>query len=566
MRYVRPATLLALSILVPASMFGQNVAQQSMSITNYQLQSWQIVTRTTASYTYHADLLNAGPGMPSASATLASTVSTVQLVSGQSTLNFSAVPANGQVTANNMFTIIVDRTAAFSFSQLAWTIHGTAPLANAGPNQSGTVTQKITLNGSGSTNPTGTLTYSWAFTTRPPGSSASLTNPASVMPTFVIDTAGTYVVQLTVSNGVASSSASVTITTNNSPPVANAGPNQTVAVGATVHLNGSASSDVDGNSLTYLWTLTSVPPGSTATLTGATTVTPTFVADKPGTYTASLVVNDGLVNSTPATVTITTQNTPPVANAGPNQIVNDNTLVHLDGSGSTDVDGNTLTYSWSLITVPSGSTAVLNSTTAVKPTFTADRSGTFVAQLVVNDGLANSTPSTVTITTNAALAPTANPGLNQSVAHHTTVNLSGSGTDPQNYPLTYSWALISKPTNSTATLSSTTSQTPTFFADLTGNYVAQLTVSDGFLSSAPATVTISTTDTAPIASAGPAQNLAMGATVTLSGSGSSDPDGDPITYSWSLTSSPVGSVATLTGANTVSPRLSPTWPEFMWRS
>ena len=90
----------------------------------------------------------------------------------------------------------------------------------------------------------------------------------------------------------------------NTAPVANAGPDQEVAVEATVTLTGAASSDVNGNSLTYSWTLTSVPEGSTATLTGATTVGPTFVADLAGTYVASLVVNDGTVNSSPDTVSV----------------------------------------------------------------------------------------------------------------------------------------------------------------------------------------------------------------------------------------------------------------------
>lgn len=90
----------------------------------------------------------------------------------------------------------------------------------------------------------------------------------------------------------------------NTAPVANAGPDQEVTTLDVVTLNGSGSSDVNGNTLTYAWTLTSVPEGSSAALTGATTVSPTFTADLDGTYVASLVVNDGITNSTADTVSV----------------------------------------------------------------------------------------------------------------------------------------------------------------------------------------------------------------------------------------------------------------------
>ena len=406
------------------------------------------------------------------------------------------MPANGQVTSNNTFTILVDRSVPFSFSDLIWSIQANAPLppvANAGPNQTAAVGSTVTLNGSGSTNPSGvgTLTYNWAFTSRPPGSAATLNNPTSVTPTFVVDIPGNYAIALTVSNGSASNMDSVTVSTVNTKPVANAGPNQTVNIGATVVLSGSGSSDVDGDPLTYLWTLTQRPADSSAVLTGANTVSPTFVADRRGTYTAQLIVNDGKESSDTSTVTITVQgNTTPVANAGPDQTVNVSALVQLNGSGSTDVDGDPLTYRWSLTTLPASSTATLSSTTTPNPTFTADRAGTYVAQLIVNDGTVDSVADTVTITTNAAGAPTANAGPNQTVPRNSVVTLSGSGTDPQGLPLTFQWSLTTRPAGSAAVLSSTTIPNPTFTADQPGNYVAQLIVNNGSVNSAPSMVTI----------------------------------------------------------------------------
>ena len=89
------------------------------------------------------------------------------------------------------------------------------------------------------------------------------------------------------------------------------------------------------------------------------------MADKAGVYVAYLVVNDGSKDSNTAFVTITTaeQTAAPVANAGSNQNVKVNTVVTLDGSFSSDANRDPLVYTWKFESMPSGSTAVLSSTT-----------------------------------------------------------------------------------------------------------------------------------------------------------------------------------------------------------
>ncbi len=89
----------------------------------------------------------------------------------------------------------------------------------------------------------------------------------------------------------------------NTAPVADAGPDQAVTTGATVSLSGTGT-DADQDSVTYSWTLTP-PNGSSAALSSSTSQTPTFIADMAGTYTVSLIVNDGTVNSATDSVTIT---------------------------------------------------------------------------------------------------------------------------------------------------------------------------------------------------------------------------------------------------------------------
>ena len=99
----------------------------------------------------------------------------------------------------------------------------------------------------------------------------------------------------------------VNATAVNAAPVANAGAAQTVAKAATVTLNGVESTDANGDLLSYKWVLTTRPAGSTAVLATATSMRSTYTADQSGVFVATLVVNDGKVDSQAATVPITVQ-------------------------------------------------------------------------------------------------------------------------------------------------------------------------------------------------------------------------------------------------------------------
>ena len=390
--------------------------------------------------------------------------------------------------------IVNDGTVNSAPNSVLITATNAAPVANAGPDQGGKAPGTlVTLNGSGSSDANGDpLTFSWSLS-QPAGSTAVLSNPTSVSPTFTVDVAGTYTAQLIVNDGTVNSAPnSVLITTNNVAPVANAGPDQGgKAPGTLVTLNGSGSSDANGDPLTYSWSL-SKPAGSAAVLANPTSVSPTFTVDVAGTYTAQLIVNDGTVNSAPNSVLITTNNVAPVANAGPDQGGKaPGALVTLNGSGSSDANGDPLTYSWSL-SKPAGSAAVLANPTSVSPTFTVDVAGTYTAQLIVNDGTVNSAPNSVLITTNN-VAPVANAGPDQLGLLPGVVILDGSGSsDANGNPLTYSWTLLTKPDDSLAVLLDPTSVSPTFILDLPGDYVVQLIVNDGTVDSAPDSVTITT--------------------------------------------------------------------------
>src|SRR5581483_1822226 len=174
MRYVCSAGVVALSILSCAPL----CAQGGLSITNYQFVSQTPATRTLWNVTYRADLVNTGGPLGSVTATLSSLPFGVRSVPGQDVLNFAPVAGNSHTTSSNTFTILVDRTLAFDFGQFVWTFTSTpaGPVANAGPNRTVAIGTTVVLDGSGSTNPSGvgTLSYAWQFTSRPPGSSAIL--------------------------------------------------------------------------------------------------------------------------------------------------------------------------------------------------------------------------------------------------------------------------------------------------------------------------------------------------------------------------------------------------------
>ena len=438
-----------------------------------------------------------------------------------------------------------------------------APTANPGPSQNVVVGAVVSMDGSASKDSDGgSLTFKWALIGKPVGSAASLTNPTYPNPKFTADLAGNYVLSLVVRDGKADSTVatvSVTATVANAAPVANAGVNQNVVIASTVTLDGTASTDANNDSLSYKWVLQSKPATSSATLAAATSAKPTFKADVAGTYVATLVVSDGKANSVLAAVSIlaSAANLAPVAKPGVNQSVVTGTKVSVDASASSDPNGDSITYRWSLLFKPAGSTATLSSATTASATFTADLAGTYLVGLTVNDGKVDSPVVVLTVTAAKLNAvPVANAGTNQNVTAATLTTLDGTAsTDADLDGLSYTWSLISKPSSSNATLSSTTSPKPTFTPDVAGTYVASLVVSDGKDRSLTAVVTViaSGANSAPVANAGTAQSVSTAAVVTLNGTGSTDANGDTLTYRWTLTSKPTSSTAALSSATVASP-------------
>jgi len=284
-----------------------------------------------------------------------------------------------------------------------------------------------------------------------------------------------------------------TPTTTNTLPVANAGTDQNITTLTTATLDGSASSDGDGDLITYRWQITSAPGASSAALSSTTDIHPQLTPDVDGVYVVALTVNDGKADSIADEVVITanTGNSAPVANAGPDQQVTTNTQVQLDGSGSSDANNDPLSYAWTIDSVPSGSSVnALSSAQVSDPVFTLDMDGSYVLSLIVNDGQVDSAADSITIVaTSANLIPVAAAGVDANIPIASATQLDGSGsTDADGNIVSYNWSLTSKPIGSTTTLSNAQSSTPQLSPDLAGDYQVSLIVNDGIDDSLPDTV------------------------------------------------------------------------------
>jgi hypothetical protein len=238
----------------------------------------------------------------------------------------------------------------------------------------------------------------------------------------------------------------------------------------------------NGKHLTYLWTIEDQPEGSSAELETLDAQSTRFMADRFGMYMVTLVVDDGRNRSAPVTHMIEAKNVPPVALvAEVGHTAELGEVVTLDASGSTDCDGDALTYRWYFDHLPSGSNAELSDPTAVKPTFIPDLPGLYAPRAVAFDGRDESEPHGVFVWAGTNEPPVAVAPQDLTVDVGQTVSIDGSAShdpDPNDDLLTYRWALLDKPSASQVALGAADQRQAELTPDAPGDYLIELVVKD----------------------------------------------------------------------------------------
>jgi len=397
---------------------------------------------------------------------------------GDGNIGTGATPSHTYASAG-IYTVtltVTDTTALSDSDTTTATIDALPqpPVADPGGPYNGTAGEAVSMDGSGSSDPDGTVVeWNWDF-----GDGSTGTGE---MTSHTYAAAGTYTVNLTVvdNDGLSSAPADTTATIVDQTQIPVADPNGPYngVEGREVTFDGTGSFDPDGgNIVSYAWDF-----GDGNTGIGAT---PTNVYATAGSYTVTLTVTDdeGEV-SAPATTTaeIAMDEAPTALTDGPYTGTVDVPVI-MDGGNSFDPDGTIVSWDWDF------GDGASDSGETVSHAYAAE--GVYTVSLTVTDDFGNtgSTTTTATITAPALIPPVADAGGPYSGLVNESVAFNGMGsTDPDGTIVSYDWDF------GDGTVLMDGGPTPSHTYTVAGTYNVVLTVTDddGLSDSDSATATIS---------------------------------------------------------------------------
>lgn len=251
--------------------------------------------------------------------------------------------------------------------------------------------------------------------------------------------------------------------------------------------------------------------------------------------------------------------------------------VVLDASGSSDAEGDALTYAWTLLSKPAGSAYAIGAAAGAKLNIKPDVLGNYVFNLRVTDSkgaftdkgltvIADNTPPNPVIVVNATYTAepvTMHPALNVSIGSGVVLDATGS-TDADGDVVTTTWELIEKPASSVSALV-VTGQSARFSPDVLGLYKVRARGADGKGAYAETVYQINAANLAPVNVIHGAvavitrdtQTVPVGQPVVTSGILSFDEGGAKLSYAWAVDTRPSGSLAALGAATAAVPSFTP---------
>ena len=454
------------------------------------------------------------------------------------------------------------------------------PVANAGANQGVNEKLLVTLDASASLDsdpPSGIdsaasiKSYRWEQVVAGDEATPVLSNAFTKVATFTAPTRLlsegeeklTFKVTVTDhENESTSDTVEIRVTPTNTHPVAEAGDSQSVHENEEVTLSAVNSSDVDGDIVDYKWEQTFSTENQVAvTLNDDTSIAPVFVSPVRSapegivvlTFKLTVTDNEGYTHEDTTIVTVNPDNAKPIANAGINREVDEQTVVQLNGSASDDPDGEIVTYTW---VQTAGDSVSLSATDQPEITFTApvrlapQGTETLSFQLTVKDDENAVDVTTVDIIVKPVnILPKPLVGADQTVDEGTVVSLTSSASTDEDStdPLSHQWRQVS---GEPVTLIGSDTATPSFTAPailaedgiaVSETLLFEVTVTDNeeganeiveSNSDHRVAITVTSVNVPPVSVPGNSVAVDSESFVELDGSGSTDSDGNIISYLW----------------------------------